>query len=221
MQLNIKEILKFYDERNPANGKHASAITGVIGEDIAIGIFCHFADAKSWSVTVRDEPCTQGTKKGNWLDNWLYVESDNENWLFQVEVKNWSAHSLGGKHLALDATATQLAEFKKAKWREQWDEANETFRHAAVVKVLSAMRSPLQNCRVEPLVIYWFAIHHSGADEPFFEVKAQGEFKRVFVFSISSYLRSLNQKTIQIDAPRVAERFRILQGLFSDTKTDR
>ena len=218
MLLNIKETLRFYDEINPVNSKHASAVTGVIGEDVAIGVFCHYLDSISLSVTPRNEPCTEGKKKGKWLDKWLYVESVNDRWLYQVEVKNWSAHSIGGKHLGLDATPEQIRQAKRARWTEQWDEINERFRKVEVDKVLSIMRSPLPDCRVEPLVIFWFAIHPTGADEAFFEVKARGAFGRVFIFSISTYLRSLNCDAIYVDAPRVGERLSILKRLFNDSE---
>lgn len=216
MQLNIREVLRFYDERNSVNSRHASAITGLIGEDVAIAVFCHYARSFGLPVTARNEPCTEGKKKGKWLDKWLFVESDSDRWLYQVEVKNWSAHSIGGKHLAVDATLEQIRDAKQSRWVEQWDELDERFRKKEVDKVLSVMGPPLSDCRVEPLVIFWFAIHPTGADEAFFEVNARGEFKRVFIFSISTYLRSLNSDTIRVDVPRVTERLSILKKLLSE-----
>ncbi len=216
MELNIKEILRFYDEVNPENAKHVSAITGLIGEDFAIAVLCHYLHSTGLLVTVRNESCTEGMKKGKWLDKWLFVKSSDKNWLFQVEVKNWSAHSIGGKHLPLDATDEQIQNAKITRWAEQWDEENGKFRDAKVNKVLSVMRSPIENCIVKPLIVYWFVIHPTGKSEPFFEVKTKSHFERAFVFSVSDYLRSLPNETINVDVPRIEERISIIKRLFNN-----
>lgn len=215
MQLQIKEAIRFYDETHGMNKKHASAVTGVIGEDVAIAVFCHYLSSRGWEVTPLDEPCTQGTKKGKWLDKWLLVESNDDAWLYQAEVKNWSAHSIGGKHLALDATPEEFRILTQARWREEWDEVNKKFHKPQVNKVLLTMRPPMlyRKQRIEPIVIYWFAIHPTGAKEACFTMEAQGAFSRVSVFSISTYLRSLLAHTIDVDVPRVAERLAILEKL--------
>lgn len=220
MNLHIKELLTFYDEKDNINRKHASAITGMIGEDFAIAIFCHYLSSLGKKVRCLDEPCTEGKKKGKWLDKWLLVESNHEEWLYQAEVKNWSAHSIGGEHLALNATKEELSKFKQKKWKSQWDEDKKCFSHEQVKKVLSVMRSPLASKRVVPLIIYWFAIHPDGADDCFFEIETKGTFNHAEVFSISAYLRSLTMETIQVEMPRVEERFRILQKLVTSPLTN-
>lgn len=215
MQLNINAAIRFYDEVSSINSKHASSITGLIGEDIALNVFRHYARSQDWDVTVLDAPCTEGKRKGKWLDKWLVVARDSPPCLYQVEIKNWSAHSLGGKHLAHNSSPEEIALYKQQRWRGLWDQANERFYGDYLNKVLSPMQPPLAQAHlpVEPLLILWFAIHPFGLNEPFFTMKAQGAFARVHVFSVSAYLRALNVDTIQLDVPRIEERMYILQTL--------
>src|ERR1700749_945153 len=58
-----------------------------------------------------------------YLDRWLLVErADRNNILFQVEVKNWSANSLGGKGLRRDASAGKTKSYRIKNFERLWDE---------------------------------------------------------------------------------------------------
>jgi len=68
---------------------------------------------------------------------------------------------------------------------------------------------------VEPLVCYWVAMHPTGSTEPFFEVALNGSvFRRVSVFSMSAYLRSLRDDDVVLEMPDAAVRMSWLTKLF-------
>jgi hypothetical protein len=62
--------------------------------------------------------------------------------------------------------------------------------------------------KVEPLAIYWFAIHPEGSSETFFEHPAPPNtgFERILFFSMSSFLRSVEEETIELDMPNAIAR---------------
>jgi hypothetical protein len=65
------------------------------------------------------------------------------------------------------------------------------------------------------LVIYWFAIHPQGEDEPFFyQTLTNNSFSRIWFFSISTYLRSLKEDVIELNMPFAAKRIEWLLKLF-------
>jgi hypothetical protein len=92
---NIEELIKFYDLKGE-NSKNASSVTGLIGEDLITGIFKHYLESKSPKPKVNVLIENPKEKNGRWLDRWIIQENGNENICYQTEIKNWSAHSLGG-----------------------------------------------------------------------------------------------------------------------------
>jgi len=102
MQINRLALLNLFDreleggEDAPGGiGAHVSAITGVIGEDLILGLLCKYWQDNGYNAQTVSYQCraAQGRKK---LDAWVARTGNGErNCLFQVEVKNWSFHSYG------------------------------------------------------------------------------------------------------------------------------
>ena len=137
--------------------------------------------------------------------------------LFQVEVKNWSAHAIGGKRLCRGASSQEIAEYKRQRWRHEWCDST-GFRAKTLQKLLKRMQRPL-NLPVGPLACMWTALHPEGKSESFFSreipVALRGEegFKRVWFFSMSAYLRSLACEDVVIEMPDTAKRLQWLSKL--------
>src|SRR5437867_11663435 len=114
MRFRRLALLDFYDDPQSelfaadGRGSHVSAITGLIGEDLILGLLLHYWKSQGDSARVISYQCTQGTIKGVRLDAWV-IKNDGE--LFQVEVKNWSAHSRDGYRLPADSSQEDVAAF--------------------------------------------------------------------------------------------------------------
>ena len=222
---NIDELIKFYDLKGE-NHKHASSVTGLIGEDLITGIFKHYLESKNVKVTVLPENPKE--EKGRWLDRWIVQEIGTKNICFQTEIKNWSAHSLGGVHFEYDSN--KPLDFKTLNsdkiFNKIWDDTKMEFKDAAVNKVLKQMKSnaeldSIPNKTIEPLVCFWMPITKSSVKEPIIELKISNtntNFDRVTIFSSSIYLRQLRRdgKTkIEIESGQIATRMDRLNNLFS------
>jgi len=84
MNLNLRNLLTFLDDPKRGDNKHASAITGVIGEDLNAAAFAHFQERDGLQeVTVSTKSPTPGTRRGKRLDRWIRVRNkktgENEN----------------------------------------------------------------------------------------------------------------------------------------------
>lgn len=213
MIINRKELIQFFDERSDVRS-HASAIKSVAGEELGLALLVEYFRRQGMSAEVLPGPCTTGGAKGNRLDGWLKVTSlEGKASLFQVEVKAWSFHSLSGRPLPLAATSSELAEFKRERWKRYW--LGNRFRDKELNKVLTPMRSPLPGVTVEPLACLWDAIHPQGETEPlFFTEIATGAFGRFAVFSMSSFLRGMNEPILKLNLPHARERLRLLREIF-------
>ena len=55
------------------------------------------------------------------MDRWVAAEIRGRRTLFQVEIKNWSAHAIGGKKLPINASREELRAHKKERWNNLWD----------------------------------------------------------------------------------------------------
>lgn len=98
MKVQKAALLEFYDKRRTwptATGSPVSAITGVIGEDLVLGLLCRHLDGKILSYG-----CKPGGSSGRRLDAWVSAGRK----LYQVEVKNWCAHSMGGQTVPDDTS---------------------------------------------------------------------------------------------------------------------
>ena len=240
VRLNVRETLVFFDEKPDWSKQQATAIVGVIGEDLAAAALRHCLEANGASnITVRIEPVTTGMRRGPQLDRW--IEADLRGGcrvLFQTEIKNWSAHAIGGKTLGVDASPEEVGAYKEDRWGTQWDAERRTLKWPYVAKVLVPMKVPFDDGGrdILPLLIFWTAMGPGDQQDATDRVEGghlfsiSGPtvtfgfavpptwpelpgFRELWVFSVSSYLRSINQAAIELEMPQAAARLRSLDRL--------
>jgi len=216
VEIDIIELLKFYDEKIQTSVHHATAINAVAGEDLGAGLITHYLNREKISAKVLQDPCTQKTKSGHRLDRWILAIKNSEKIYYQTEIKNCSAHSIGGKILKIDATQDEVSDYKIKRWNSSWDGKMLTAKTAR--KVLTPMKPIEENSKIEPLICFWVSMHPEGKNEPFFSVDIKDKnFSRLWVFSMSAYLRNLlnsGEKKVTIEMPDTESRIEWLKTLF-------
>ena len=208
MKLNIQKTIKLFDEKIPENGGHISGIIGLFGEELLIQIFAHYLKAIEYEVSIYNEIPKTGNLKGSRLDAWIECKKGNQRFLYQTEVKNWSAYAVGGKSVPLNIDEKKLRKQSRDRHDQQFNEHFQKSQKTIVNKVLIPMMPP-KNANVKiakPVVIYWWPISQDGTN-PFMrfrpnkkllkKLKSPSNFRQVFVFSASLYLRSLHKKEIK------------------------
>lgn len=212
--LNVRTLIRFFDEKPPDSERHATALNAVFGEDVGIGLLCHYLVSVSGARVARvlleanGLPEIPSIPKGPRLDRWVLWDSDVTRTLLQTEIKNWSAHSAGGRKLSLDAPESQRSAFRRERWQRFWHSESGRFKDDEVQKVLSAMPAPGYEYdgssykriepapdKVEPAVLFWFCIHPTGEPTALFPFELPSTrgypFSRVWCFSASEYLRQI------------------------------
>lgn len=218
IKVNIEALLSFFDEDRTAR-PHSNSIKTVAGEELGFALLIeHF---KSIGATA-EKLATRCTTKGNWLDGWLkVVEQTNSETYFQVEVKCWSFHGVGGwsKPIPVRSQAEDLADIKRKVWESYW--ADGQFIASGLNKVLTPMKPPVAgNINVVPLACLWAPLHPEGKPEPLFYAtpKKGSVFSKVAVFSMSAFLRGIlgqnESSRITLELPMTHERVSKLQQLF-------
>lgn len=198
----------------------------------------HYFQTQGTAVTVYPDSVTTGRTIGPRLDRWIGVDGVlGENVLFQTEIKNWSAHAISGRKLRSDAPSHEVQEYKRTRWEGRWDEQRRTLNHPNMAKVLIPMNLPnhmnMRERTVKPLLVFWEPIGPYDShlfkvdvsyDFPFRlpgnwpDVGAFPKFHALWVFSVSSYLRSLPPGSkIDLRMPAVVDRHDILGRLLPDT----
>ncbi|OHA58518.1 MAG: hypothetical protein A2571_01955 [Candidatus Vogelbacteria bacterium RIFOXYD1_FULL_44_32] len=241
MKINIKETLKFFDQRQNSRG-HASAIAGVVGEDLNAFVFKHYMEfeLKAKTVKIFAGPVKQGTKKGKWLDRWIYVEErDGTKILYQCEIKSWSAAAFGGQDL-LEKEGLESDDTKKVALNH-WEKQKKLFskdkepnlvtktlvrmdpnRNKEVKEFLKERRINKKDYKQKPLLLYWMPISNEEDRTPFFSEKVlklkinfKSNFKeKLYIFSVSLYLRKLGKKKfLPLNMPNVKKRIDILNKI--------
>jgi hypothetical protein len=210
ISLNRLELLRFYDNPSASErGIHAAAVNAVAGEEFGLALVLDFLNASGVDASIIPGPCTTGSRKGHRLDGWVRTPDV----LYQVEIKNWSAHSFGGTNLAINADPEELARYRTKLWGEYW--SGSTFTDTAAQKVLEPMRPPASRPQVEPLIAFWPSMHPEGLATPLFQVPLiGGHFNRVSVFSMSSYLRGMDREHLELPLPKTMARLAILARMF-------
>jgi hypothetical protein len=218
--LNIRQILQFFDEDKKAT-KHSNAIKTIIGEELMLALLLEYFKREGICASVIPQSCTTGNKKGNRLDAWVKVQDpiSSNPFFYQVEVKSWSAHGIGGKSKFIDPdwSESEFREYKRKIWGHYWN--NGKFSADAVNKVLTPMKPPESSAIFKPLACLWEMMHPEGNETPFFTVKTapNSDFSEVSVFSISSFLRGLHLKepVLALELPILSERLDQVNKLFT------
>ncbi len=220
MKINRDRLLAFYDKRQewPAEtGSPVSAVTGVMGEDLVLGLLCHYLGGKI--LTYR---CKPSGRSGAWLDAWVSAGKQ----LYQVEVKNWSAHSAGGLKVPSDLTGLRnvaqrnlINFFTKSKPPER------------IWKVLGEMSLPPEAGTAKPIPVlaFWAPVAEqksNSANLPWcFECKVSDflnavperyqntPHRKIQIFSASLYLRSMRGNNLNVPMPRAEARLQELGKL--------
>ncbi len=219
ISIDINTLLTFFDEVPTESVEHATAICQVAGEDLGFGLLTHYFKSKGKQVRLVSRKCNHGTNAGHRLDGWLRVD-DAKSILYQVEVKNWSAHATDGKCLLVKARKADVSKHKIEAWEGEWSKSKGKFTKPQVQKVLERMKPPQDAPydSIEPLVCYWNAMHPKGKLSPFFQQPLRGkDFSVVNVFSMSSYLRILNKegkRRLKLEMPDTVRRVDWLHRMF-------
>jgi hypothetical protein len=216
--MNIKrtDLIRFYDERTNTEGRggDVSAITALWGEDLLISLLQHYwksrenANSKILSYT-----CTTGRQKGPRLDAWVLknpLKATAE--LYQVEVKNWTAYSFGGKSLRHDLTGDtqELLACSNQHWSHFF---SRTSLPKEIAKVIEPMQPPAgySDHKPRPLLCFWAYILNSK-NQPLGQWTS-GNNRTLSIFSASAYLRSLTDETLDLNMPRAERRLELLNSL--------
>lgn len=94
--LNIKDLLKYFDLRESSKKGDATSIISVVGEDLNSAIFKHFRE-KEFNEKVKifdDITPTTGNNAGKRLDRWILEEKGRYKTFYQAEIKNWCARAI-------------------------------------------------------------------------------------------------------------------------------
>ena len=215
MKVDLSELLRFFDEVPEGSQGDATAVAQILGEDLGIALTLRALAERFGDSCIVARKCTTGKRKGPRLDAWLRATIDGHPTLLQTEIKMWSAHAIGGQKLPINAPALDVIQFSKERWRLRWN--GQRFRLDALQKVLRPMRPPTEE-KVEPLACMWEPILATHIDkiEPLFSVPVHTErFNRVWVFSMSNYIRVLERKIVTLDLPRAQRRLEWLSSFVS------
>lgn len=217
-RLNLRELLNFYDYKVASSTGHATAVNAVLGEDLAVALLEHYFRSQGHEVRVLDVTPTQGTQKGYRLDKWIVVVTASDSTIYQVEIKNWSAHSIGGREVKLDSDEDYMSDFRRRRWNHQFDQANIPTQKETR-KVLTRMRAPsgYSDFTQKSMLCFWEPIHPEGKSIPFFSVVLNGEaFDELGVFSMSNYVSLLRQETeyLEVEMKDADARIEWLQKLY-------
>ena len=166
-----------------------------------------------------DEVCTQGTQRGHRLDKWIVVKSQSV--IYQVEIKNWSAHSIGGASVLHNADEEYMRKFRVKRWHHKFNVDLQVPSQKSTLKVLTKMKIPTayKNIKREALLCFWEPLHPLGDSEALFEVDVVSEaFKKLSVFSMSNYVSELlkTNDSIEVEMADTDARIQWLNKIYGD-----
>ena len=88
VRINVRELLRFFDEKSLPGKGHATGIVAMIGEDLNTACFQHYLESQGATVEVLPDTVGLGGTKGPKLDRWILVTwNDESRTLFQTEIK--------------------------------------------------------------------------------------------------------------------------------------
>ena len=193
-KLNLRELLNFFDCKVSSSIGHASAINGVIGEDLGVALLHKYFSTQKLSPIVLDEPCTQKTKKGKRLDKWILITEADLKIIYQVEIKNWNAHSFNSEIVLDHSDEKYMREYRLRRWTKQFDTELRIPSQIECQKVLLPMQVPtaFKDYEHRTLLCFWDALHVEGKSDAMFEVSVNSDhFENLTVFSMSNYVSEL------------------------------
>lgn len=216
--INVRALLSFYDENRKVR-RHSNAIKALAGEELGFALLIEYFRRIGVTAKLLERPCTTGSPKGSRLDGWIEATGPSSTTYYQVEVKSWSIHGVGGDStpLPLAVTDDQLAAYKIRLWNSYW--SNGQFKEPGLNKVLIPMKRDPAWTIVEPLACVWSAMHPEGKQDEFFSVPLIGHvsFQRVWGFSMSAFLRNIvdTEPTLTLYLPSTVIRMGLLATLFT------
>jgi hypothetical protein len=247
--LGIEALLSFFDAYVEGSGGHAAALNALMGEELAQGLLCRCIEERSrgkarvLTVKGKVETPKPGTRHGKRLDCWIISDPPNEDRiLYQVEIKNWNAHSYGGRYLSTSADSEKIKQHRIWLWGENWDDNLGQFKEEEARKVVLPMppptsfdddtgafrtHPPIPRERIRPLLSFWFPVHPEGLEEALFFKRFTpapiNGFPGVWVFSMSNYLRmklASGAGEVSVQMPTLAQRIAWLNKMFSSSPVE-
>ncbi len=161
-----------------------------------------------------------GKKKGPRLDRWIYIErSKDKSTAYQTEIKNWSAYAIGARKVGMDQKS--IPAIGLLNWEDRIKRLLSRKKNGEN-KVFYPMKKPIglpNKAILEPLIIYWSVQSKDGRNlDPYFRVNVSVKgFKKLNVFSMSNYLRSIKKKELILDMPSAEKRIKHLKKYFPTT----
>jgi len=197
-KLNLRELLNFFDCKVSDSIGHASAINGVLGEDLGVALLLKYLSDQKLNAIALDEPCTQKTKKGKRLDKWIVVTDADSKIIYQVEIKNWNAHSFNSETVLDHSDEKYMREYRQRRWTKQFDTERKIPSQPECQKVLLPMQVPntFKDYQHRTLLCFWDALHVEGKSDAMFVVSVNSDhFDNLTVFSMSNYVSELLKKS--------------------------
>ena len=115
----------------------------MIGEDLLIAVVLHYwAKVGFTDAQALPDLCKEPGKKGKRLDAWLLRDTVT---IFQVEIKNWSAHSIGGRAIQENASNELLVAETSCRWNEYFGTNGHLPSSAEKVLIKNGIYIPLFN----------------------------------------------------------------------------
>lgn len=214
--VNRLELLRFMNSGVAEANGHHTALTGLMGEPLAVGLVLHYLHAVGKQAQFISWKVTQGTRRGPRLDAWLLVDGT----LYQTEIKMWAGNAIGGLRLADGLSDEQLREKGQKQWRERiWNVDEHQFHSPNVGKVLEPMQKPAgyENLSAKPLLVLWWLVQSEESAAAWFSVplpQSGSLFTELQVFSLTHYLLSLKDDFLELEMPRLSERLHWLERIF-------
>lgn len=219
MKLNRKELLDFFDRKKYELRHDISPVISVVGEDLGAALFKRYYEkAFNKKVTIGSSLVSDGKLKGPRLDRWIYVEkSKNKVTAYQTEIKNWSAYAIGLHTVGIDSAT--IPNTGLLNWEDRRKHLLNRKKNGESKVFYPMRKKPIDfpnNATVEPLIIYWIVLSKDGIKlDPFFNIDVNiKKFKKLNVFSMSNYLRSIKEKEIILDMPNAEKRIKLLSKYF-------
>jgi len=214
-------VLNALDVRNGVLlGSDASSTNGLLGEDLVLGCLVnYFSETVDSTSRVIGYKCKRPGRKGNRLDAWVLAGEI----LYQVEVKNWSAHSYGGRVLSdtVSLNSEEAQEYNMDCWNYFITNRAIHDPKKGICKAWNYRMTPPKTIKfkeIVPLVAFWrliFDPNTTPGPMSSFPVES-ADFSSCMLFSASAFLRQKNSTEITLKLPRFFSRMRSIRKLLSD-----